>query len=134
MVLLDKNGVHSEAEQDFVALEDAPEAGEVCIDLPNDADPLVLAQDMPRIGMIRLHFPSFSDGRGFSQARRLRDMGFQGVIRACGHLLPDQRFFAETCGIDEFDISENLLARTTEQAWLQSTPAPNYRRHLSGES
>lgn len=45
--------------------------------------------------------------------------------------MPDQRPFAEQCGIDEFELSESLLLRTTEQDWLNSTSAPNYRAHLS---
>ncbi len=120
MPLLTQNGFCAEITSDYV-------------DVPNDTDPQTLVDELAQTRVIRLHFPSFADGRAFSQARRLRDMGFCGIIRASGHLMPDQRPFAEQCGIDEFELSESLLLRTTEQAWLNSTSAPNYRAHLSGE-
>lgn len=117
---------------DFVTLEHLPATGEVHLDLPNDTDPNILQQELQRIRSIRLHFPSFADGRAFSQARCLRNMGFRGMIRATGHLIPDQQSFAKQCGIDTFDLAEDLRARTTERAWQKHTATPDYRAHLSG--
>ena len=57
--------------------------------LTNDADPLT--PDLQGIHRIELHFPKFSDGRAFSQARLLRQRrGFTGDIRATGDVLIDQ--------------------------------------------
>ncbi len=57
--------------------------------LANDADPHNLT--LQGIERIDLHFPKFSDGRAFSQARLLRQRhGFQGQIRATGDVLIDQ--------------------------------------------
>ena len=37
--------------------------------------------------MIRVLFPTFSDGRGFSLARRIRALGYTGRLRAAGPLI-----------------------------------------------
>jgi uncharacterized protein (DUF934 family) len=57
--------------------------------LANDADPREV--DLSSVQTIALNFPSFSDGRAFSQAFLLRRrLGFQGDIRAVGDVLIDQ--------------------------------------------
>ncbi len=57
--------------------------------LPNDADPREAALD--GIHTVQLQFPSFADGRAFSQAFLLRRrLGFTGQIRAIGDVLIDQ--------------------------------------------
>ena len=57
--------------------------------LANDADALALPLD--GVERVDLHFPSFTDGRAFSQAFLLRRRrGFKGDIRATGDVLIDQ--------------------------------------------
>ncbi|MFN9469985.1 DUF934 domain-containing protein [Acidovorax sp.] len=57
--------------------------------LANDADALKLNLD--GVERVDLHFPSFTDGRAFSQAFLLRRRrGFKGDIRATGDVLIDQ--------------------------------------------
>jgi len=57
--------------------------------LANDADALALPLD--GVERVDLHFPSFTDGRAFSQAFLLRRRrGYQGDIRATGDVLIDQ--------------------------------------------
>ena len=57
--------------------------------LSNDADVSHIALD--GITRIDLHFPSFADGRAFSQAFLLRRRrGYTGEIRATGDVLIDQ--------------------------------------------
>jgi uncharacterized protein (DUF934 family) len=57
--------------------------------LANDADALALSLD--GVERVDLHFPSFTDGRAFSQAFLLRRRrGFKGDIRATGDVLIDQ--------------------------------------------
>lgn len=57
--------------------------------LPNDADPREAALD--GIHTVQLQFPSFADGRAFSQAFLLRRrLGYTGQIRAIGDVLIDQ--------------------------------------------
>jgi uncharacterized protein (DUF934 family) len=67
--------------------------------LPNDADPL--QPSLAGVSRIDLHFPKFTDGRGFSQAFLLRRRrGFQGEIRATGDVLADQLAQMERSGFD----------------------------------
>ncbi len=49
-----------------------------------------LADDLPRLALIALHFPKWTDGRAYSQARLLRArLRFAGEIRATGDVLVD---------------------------------------------
>ena len=88
------------------------------LDLASDADPYAVAKDMDGIDMIRIDFPSFADGRGFTIARQLRLSGFTGRLRAKGHVLADQYAMARRCGFDEVEIDETLAARQSEDQWL----------------
>lgn len=57
--------------------------------LPNDVDPREAVLDC--VHTVQLQFPSFADGRAFSQAFLLRRrLGFTGQIRAIGDVLIDQ--------------------------------------------
>ncbi len=116
----------------IVALEDARDA--VGIDLPSSADPAELAGRLPDITMIRVDFPSSADGRGFSIARQLRLMGYQGRLRARGHVLADQYAMARRCGFDEVEISTDLAARQTEPQWIFRADwrAHDYQSRLRG--
>ncbi|MCB1842813.1 MAG: DUF934 domain-containing protein, partial [Halioglobus sp.] len=42
------------------------------------------------IALIAINFPVFTDGRGFSYARELRERGYTGELRAVGDVLVDQ--------------------------------------------
>ena len=75
-----------------------------------------LASDIPRLDLIALHFPKFSDGRAYSQARLLRGrLGYAGELRATGNVLRDQLPFMLRCGFDSFESEqkgfEEALAR-----------------------
>lgn len=51
------------------------------------------------VELVVIEFPKFRDGRGFTVARALRGRhGFQGDIRAIGHILPDQLAALTQCG------------------------------------
>lgn len=66
----------------------------VGVRLPNTADVTELAEDLPKLAVVALEFPKFSDGRAYSQARLLRErFGYRGEIRAVGDVLRDQLFF-----------------------------------------
>ncbi len=106
--------------QDFVTPErlaanvDTPV---VAVDLASDGDPGVLKDHLEGIDMIRVDFPSFADGRGFTIARRLRLMGFQGRLRARGHVIADQYAMARRAGFDEVEIDDELAVRQPEDQW-----------------
>lgn len=94
------------------------------------------AEDLaPRFGtlsMIVIPFGSSADGRGFSLARRLRALGYRGVIRAEGHVLPDQFRAALRIGIDQIAISDAQAARHPEADWKSVHLAEDYRTRLFG--
>lgn len=61
-----------------------------------------LAPVLDRIRLVEVDFPRFRDGRGFSSARILREMGYTGEIKATGDVLVDLVFFMRRCGFDSF--------------------------------
>ncbi|UWQ13479.1 DUF934 domain-containing protein [Aliiroseovarius sp. M344] len=102
--------------------------------LPSDTDPAVLPQLMIGVDMIRIDFPSFADGRGFTLGRQLRLLGYQGRLRAHGHVISDQYAMARRSGFDEVEISEDLSLRQPEKEWLSRADwqAYDYRSRLTG--
>ena len=93
-------------------------------DLPSDTAPDALEFD--GVEMIRIDFPGFADGRGFTLARLLRLRGYKGRLRARGHVIADQYAMARRSGFDEVEISDDLAARQPEQDWLFRA---NWRQH-----
>ena len=110
----------------FVPLADSAVRDGRGIDLANTDDPARLSNRLAEIAMIRIAFPVFSDGRGFTLARRLREMGFAGRLRAQGHVIADQYAMARRCGFDEVEISADLAARQPQDQWLFRA---NWRDH-----
>ncbi|KZB70364.1 MULTISPECIES: DUF934 domain-containing protein [Thalassospira] len=72
---------------------------------PGDA-PEDLADDLDRLSIITVNFPAYTDGRGYSYARVLRErMGFTGELRAVGDVLRDQILYMHRCGFDSYDLN-----------------------------
>lgn len=118
----------------FRGLDDA--AANDCtqaIDVPSDTAPDDLAR-LANATMIRIDFPSSADGRGFTLAQILRRAGFQGRLRARGHVLADQYAMARRSGFDEVEIDDALAARQPEPQWLARADwqAHNYQARLRG--
>ncbi|MFI8382636.1 DUF934 domain-containing protein [Pseudomonas sp. NPDC079086] len=60
---------------------------------------------LPIVPLIAIDFPSFRDGRGYSQAYLLRTrLGWQGELRAVGDVLRDQLSHMRQCGFDAFAV------------------------------
>ena len=85
-------------------------SGANAVDLPNDVDASAFAPQLRDVPLVRIPFPKSDDGRGFSLARRLRDLGYRGRLRAHGHVISDQFRYALECGFDEVEISDDLAA------------------------
>ena len=92
--------------------------GEFALAVGNDADADEIAPFFDWIRLITIAFPSFQDGRGFSLARRLRQAGYRGRLRASGHVIADQYAHARRVGFDEVGIADELAARQPEAQWL----------------
>jgi len=84
-----------------------PEAGRFELSIPNTEDVESLGDIIGRFDAIILEFPTFQDGRAYSQARILRErLGYKGEIRARGDILCDQALFMVRCGFDALEIGE----------------------------
>lgn len=82
----------------------------VAVELQPGEDCRLLADRLTALPLIAVNFPDFTDGRGFSIARELRDLGYRGELRARGHILPDQVHFLRRCGFDAFQpVDESRL-------------------------
>lgn len=97
------------------AMSDKPTLG---VQIPNTCEATEIQPYFAYLSLISIAFPSFADGRGFSRARRLRNAGFTGILRASGHVIADQFDYAIECGFDEVEISDDLAARQPEAQWL----------------
>ena len=70
-----------------------------------------LAADLPQLSLIAAHFLGPSEGRGYTQARLLRERyGFAQELRATGYVRTDQLFFMARCGFNSFEMAEADLA------------------------
>ncbi|MDR7101690.1 DUF934 domain-containing protein [Croceicoccus sp. BE223] len=76
-------------------------AGAVRIEPGDDARELL--PHLAHISRVEINFPVFSDGRGYSAARILREAGFTGEIRAVGDVAVDQLAAMRRCGFDAFE-------------------------------
>lgn len=68
---------------------------------------IVTLPSLDSVEEVILEFPSFADGRAYTQARQLRErVGFKGKIRASGDVLCDQVQYMARVGFDVFDIGD----------------------------
>ena len=74
-------------------------------------DPHDLAPYLDRIALIEIDFPRYVDGRGYSQAQLLRRrLGYDGELRAVGHVLRDQILYMNRSGFDAYQTTRADLA------------------------
>ncbi|MDI1265444.1 MAG: DUF934 domain-containing protein [bacterium] len=86
-------------------------AGKVGVIWPNNRDIDDLVPWLDRLAAVALVFPSFRDGRAYSQARLLRERhGYDGELRATGQVLRDQFVFMLRAGFDTFEVKKDADA------------------------
>ena len=91
-------------------------AGKLGVIWPNNRDIDDLVPYLDRLAVIALAFPSFRDGRAYSQARLLRERhGYDGELRATGQVLRDQFVFMLRAGFDAFDVKKQADAEAFAQ-------------------
>ena len=89
----------------------ARSSGKLGLWLDSDEDPVLIADSLEAFSVIAVHFPQFTDGRGYSTARLLRERhGYDGELRAFGDIGRDQIFFLNRVGFDAFVIGEGKSA------------------------
>ena len=112
--------------------------GDVGVLLGPADDPGTVADDAAALPVIGVDFPKFTDGRGYSIARLLRDRyGYTGELRAVGDVLRDQLFALSQSGFDTFALRADrdpadALASFNDFASVYTattrTPQPWFRR------
>ena len=104
--------------------------------LRNDFQVEIIKSFLPYLSAISINFPSEKDGRGFSLARRLRQLGYLGVLRATGHVMVDQYRHATQSGFNQIAISSKLAKRMPEPYWQQQIDdfTPSYQEKLQSGS
>ena len=106
--------------------------GRLGVALENSIDEREIEAYVPHIDLIALHFPAFTDGRAYSQARRLRTKyGFTGELRATGNILADQAAFLARVGFDSFEVDADLSIDVWNNALRSMSLA--YQRGYDGE-
>ena len=118
MPIIRDDGFHADdLNATFVPSDAMPANGPVAVDVAPDADLAPLLDRLRDLSVVRVAFPSFADGRGFTIAAALRRAGYTGRLRAAGHVIADQYAMARRSGFDEVEIDEALAARQPEAQW-----------------
>ena len=104
--------------------------------LENSFQVETLKSFLPYLNAISIEFPSEKDGRGFSLARQLRQLGYLGTLRATGHVMVDQYRHATQSGFNQIAIPPKLAKRMPEPYWKQQIDnfKPSYQEKLQSGS
>jgi uncharacterized protein (DUF934 family) len=88
--------------------------GNVGVAIGPALDVAELAADLAALALVAVAFSFIQprpeggrtfDGRGYSQARTLRErLGFKGEIRAVGDVFRDAMFYMHRCGVNAFEV------------------------------
>ena len=91
-------------------------SGKVGVIWPNNRDVDDVVAYLDRLGVVALVFPTFRDGRAYSQARLLRERYlYRGELRATGQILRDQFVFMLRAGFDAFEVKKQADAEAFAQ-------------------
>ena len=91
-------------------------SGKVGVVWPNSRDVDDLVPYLDRLAAVALVFPTFRDGRAYSQARLLRERYlYRGELRATGQVLRDQFVFMLRAGFDAFEVKKQADAEAFAQ-------------------
>ncbi|MBX9716604.1 MAG: DUF934 domain-containing protein [Burkholderiaceae bacterium] len=83
--------------------------GRLGVWLDADEDPALIADSLQALDLIAINFPQFTDGRGYSSARLLRERyGWTGELRAMGDIQRDQLHYLSRCGFDAFLLNDGI--------------------------
>ena len=107
------------AERDALLAHDAP----VGVIVEPTADLAPATDALGKLAVIVIPFAKFTDGRGYSLARRLRDeFGYRAELRASGDVLVDQIPLMQRCGFDAFSIANAPTLRALSAGHLPAIP------------
>jgi uncharacterized protein (DUF934 family) len=114
-VIVTDAGFGPAPQREVVSLADL--ADQTAVDLANTDDPATLAGRLNQLTLIRVAFPAFNDGRAFTLARKLREMGYAGQLFALGPVIADQYAMLRRVGFDGVEIPDDLAARQPAEQW-----------------
>lgn len=92
--------------------------GGIGVWLDSDEEPSLIADDLQHFGVVAVNFPQYTDGRGYTIARLLRERyHWRGELRAIGDVQRDQLFYLTRCGFDAFVLREGNDVQTAISAF-----------------
>lgn len=119
----------------------ASRAGALGVVLQPDDDPLAIVSKLERLALVAVNFPVFTDGRGYSSARLIRErLGWTGELRAVGDVQRDQIPYLSRVGFDAFALKEGQDPKAALRALDDfseayqasvSQPLPLFRRRAA---
>ncbi len=122
----------------------AARQGPIGVELATHHEAPAIAEHLHIFGLVAVHFPKFSDGRGYSIARTLRDrLRYRGELRATGDVLRDQLFNLARVGFDTFALREDQDAQASLAAFRDFSeayqvsverPIPLFRRRTAANA
>ena len=95
----------------------ADQTNATAVRLEPGEDARELLPHLDRLRLIEVNFPTWTDGRGYSAARVLREAGYDGELRAVGDVLIDQLLPMRRCGFDAFAPQKPLNPADAEAAF-----------------
>lgn len=110
---------------DKLASLTASERAKAVIIIHGDQEVETLKPWLDDITAVEIHFDTAHDGRGFSLAHRLKNIGFKGSIRGAGSLHVDQFPHAIRCGISSLNLTQEAALRMPEQYWVDTAASLN---------
>jgi uncharacterized protein (DUF934 family) len=78
-----------------------------------------LIEELPRLDLVAVEFPSPGEGRGYSQGRLLRErLGYRGELRAVGAgVRQDLVFLLARCGFDSLELADGEDVAAAQRAF-----------------
>ena len=115
--------------------------GKTAVWLAPADDPQRLAADLAALPLVAVDFPAFTDGRGYSLGRLLRERySYAGELRALGDVWVDLLHYLWQVGFNAFEIKDGKAIDTALSGYdtfterYQSThrePVPLFRRRVT---
>ncbi|MBX3661786.1 MAG: DUF934 domain-containing protein [Burkholderiales bacterium] len=99
-------------------------SGRIGVWLAPDEDPALIADSLDALALVAVFFPQFTDGRGYSTARLLRERyGWRGELRAIGDVQRDQLFYLSRVGFDAFELNDGIDLQSALSAFADFSEA-----------
>lgn len=104
----------------------------VGLSFPHDHDIEELAEDLPRLALVELQFPKWTDGRAYSQAHLLRARyRFSGEVRASGDVVADMMPMLARTGFSSVVLRADQSREVAERALKLFAHVGHYQGDVS---